>query len=647
MRFALPLALIFIIVVVLILASREPEVVPDLSGDDSATESPTSTTDQSNAQNKVQGNQRQSDVFGVSDNRVCVSEPRLIEVSGVELGDTISGFAQFNLDKALAGVSQSSGSDVNTLRALTLSVVIDNNQPDRQLTFDMGGIEAKYSATDSADVALRFPGHVLRNHSIASLVVRNDSGDMQDLAGYSNWMLCGEPVADSQFGKRDVVVNDVSDLNLGPGVNVMGGEYACAQGWGLQHHVAAGVTHSELANMLSAWGVRTVRLPVNEHCWLAESYPFEYLKAKITGRPYRDSVQQLVQLLTSQYQMHVVLDLHWTGTLEEKALELKPLPNHEFSAAFWRDVAEQFAHNNRVVFNLFNEAHVPAQTNESAEAVNASATTTTVNSGTGSADLAHTDLSTDSDIEKRAISSNWWKIWRDGNEQYAGMQSLVDAIRSTGATNHISFGGLDYSADQRGWLSYAPHDPLGRLWVDNHAYPADNKCTDRICWDQTLRPLIANGYGVMFGETGNSIGQHPQGCQADFVKRVYRFARENSIPALAWTFIAGGVADVQTNKPLQRNCQIPTLITRWPGESLSGDLSQNEVTEKKAFDPTPDNLLDDATWPGCVFYAYANGLPLDDFNLPDIDPAEAGSEAGSEVGAEVSSGVRYGTCSAR
>jgi hypothetical protein len=614
MRFALPLVLLVLAGVLLVFFSREPDVLPDITGTDN-----TALSDQQKGRQGAAPDERVNTklraITGAGANRVCVAEPLLLDVAA-EAGDTIAGVGQFDVQKALESFTEQQDIAVNSLRTITLAVVIDEQSRQlRSLSFNLGGVEATFNRGHSSDAVLRFPGHLLRNHSIVTVVVRDDDGDLLDLSNYTQWALCGEPFDDPSYTKKQVVKNDVSDLTPGPGVNVMGGEYACAQGWGLQHHLAVGVSHEELANMLAAWGVKTVRVPLNEHCWLADSYPFPYLNTNTTGRIYRESIQQLVELLTSQYQMHVVLDLHWTGTMVEKALELKPLPNHEFSEAFWRDVAEQFAHNDNVIFNLFNEPHIPAPESNQAAVGTAQREE---NLSIDAASLA------DADPERRAADENWWIVWRDGNDQYAGMQKLVDAIRNTGATNHISVGGLDFSADQRGWLTYAPYDPLGRLWVDNHAYPAEGKCTDELCWGQTLLPLVANGYGVMFGETGNSIGQSPQGCQSDFVKRVYRFAREHSIPVLAWTFIAGGVEDSQLNKPLQRNCQIPTLITRWPGELIDGDLSPNEINEKKSYDPTPDNLLDDATWPGCVFYAYANDLSLDDDHLPNIDPAEAG-----------------------
>jgi len=632
------------VVVALIFVSQEPEGVPNVTGSGSET--------RSQQKRQIESEAAAVSVFGVSDSRVCLSQPVFIDVprpnivTGTEPVETIAGVAQFRIDDVLAEFADNNGMPVDSLRVITLeaNVAAVRSQSDSLPEFNLAGSVGIPVTVDAERVALRFPGQLLRNHSIVTLMVRDDEGQLQDLAGLGNWSLCGEPYDDPQYSERKLVANDVSDLTLGPGVNIMGGEYACAQGWGLHHHVSVGVTHTELANMLLQWGVKTVRLPLNEHCWLADSYQFDYLSPNTSGTAYRESVHQLVELLTGQFKMRVVLDLHWTGTITEKALELKPLPNNDFSAVFWTDVAQQFAHNSNVIFNLFNESHVPAQPPQ--ENSEAEPTANAVDndgeekkygpslsadvSADVSADLS-TNLSAGSELEKTSAADNWWLIWRDGNDQYAGMQSLVDAIRATGARNHISVGGLDYSADQRGWVSYAPHDPHGKLWVDNHAYPADSKCNDRLCWEQTLLPLAANGYGVMFGEAGNAIGQHPQGCQADFVKRVYRFARDNAIPAFAWTFIAGGVTDTRTNKPAENNCRIPTLLTRWPGEAADGDLSQNEVADKKTSDPTPDNMLDDATWAGCAFYAYANGLPLDDISLPDLDPAEA--DAATNYGA--------------
>ena len=52
----------------------------------------------------------------------------------------------------------------------------------------------------------------------------------------------------------------------------------------------------------------------------------------------------------------------------------------------------------------------------------------------------------------------------------AGLQSLVNAIRSAGATQPIVLGGLDYNADLSQLLSHLPADPQHQLIASGHVY---------------------------------------------------------------------------------------------------------------------------------------------------------------------------------
>jgi len=272
------------------------------------------------------------------------------------------------------------------------------------------------------------------------------------------------------------------------------------------------------------------------------------------------------------------------------------MPNRTYSELFWTQVATTFKDRPNIAFNLFNEPH----------------------------------------------GINSWRELRDGTSSYVGMQALTDAVRNTTATNYIISGGLDYSGDSSGWLAYAPYDALGKLWSDNHAYPTGNKCQDNSCWSRNLGPIIDKGYGVMFGETGNSIGSDPAGCeQADFLKKVYTWSIQNGVPALTWTFIAGGIDHGQNtcptdadnnNSPSGGSCGIPSMITRWPGQ-LAENLVAKEVSDKCSYDPTPDNVHDDATWAGCAALAYINGANTNIISqIADDDPV---------------TNARYGNCSAQ
>ncbi len=543
--------------------------------------------------------------------RVCLTQPTL---SG--WGDEAPArFAEFAVAEALQRFNEHTGQSTDSLRAISLELTPPSS--DEPLQLELAGESLPLAAPAGQRVGAVFPGHRYRSHSVVNAMLTREQSAL-DLTDTRDWSLCGRPYDDPSVEWRDATANQLDNYAVGPGVNVMGGEYACVQGWGLHHHTAAGVTHQELANMLDAWRVRTVRLPVNEHCWLADLEGFDDLNPAFTGMAYRDSMRSLISLLTlAPYNMRVVLDLHWTGSRAQGALELKPLPDREFAERFWRSAATTFADNESVLFNLFNEPHVPRGAAAGSTAFAVSAPDTRANQA--AAELPEAQL-------QAAASRNWWAHWRDGHEQYAGMQTLIDAIRETGASNHIVVGGLDFSGDLRGWGSYAPADPLGRLWADNHAYPAGEKCRTQACWQRTLLPLVARGYGVMFGETGNSVGQYPQGCAADFVKRVYRFARAHNIPALGWTFLPGGTSDSDSNQPRENSCQIPSLITRWPGEGADdGDLSEGEIRDKRSFDPTPADWSDDATWAGCAALAYLFDLSLRDDDLPDTDPQTGGA----------------------
>src|SRR5256714_4582287 len=106
------------------------------------------------------------------------------------------------------------------------------------------------------------------------------------------------------------------------------------------------------------------------------------------------------------------------------------MPDMQYSPTFWTQVATAFKGNNAVVFDLFNEPY-PDAANSFADATEA------------------------------------WTCLRDGGTctgigyQVAGMQTLVNSVRATGATNVIMSAGLTWTNDLSQWLAYEPKDPTG------------------------------------------------------------------------------------------------------------------------------------------------------------------------------------------
>ena len=83
-----------------------------------------------------------------------------------------------------------------------------------------------------------------------------------------------------------------------------------------------------------------------------------------------------------------------------------------------------------------------------------------------------------------------------------GTQSVVTAIRDTGATNPIIIAGINYSNQLDHWLSYVPTDPLKQIIAGVHIYFDSIAREDPTCWSSQLGAIQAAGYPVVVDETG-------------------------------------------------------------------------------------------------------------------------------------------------
>jgi endoglucanase len=245
------------------------------------------------------------------------------------------------------------------------------------------------------------------------------------------------------------------------GVNRSGTEYACAQGWGFFD----GPSDSASVQAMASWKANVVRVPLNETCWLG----INGVAPAYSGDNYRRAIADYVALL-NRTGLAVILDLHWTAAGTAKALGQAPMPNRDHTPEFWRQVAAAYKGNNRVIFDLFNEPY-PDNNANTAEA---------------------------------------WRCWRDGGTcsgmsfQAAGMQELVDTVRSTGATNVILVGGIQYASRLTSWLANEPRDSLHNLAASWHIYNF-SWCNTVACWDSGAAP-VARQVPLVLGELGQNDG---------------------------------------------------------------------------------------------------------------------------------------------
>jgi len=281
------------------------------------------------------------------------------------------------------------------------------------------------------------------------------------------------------------------------GVDRSGGEFACVQGWGIWDGPA---TRTSVTAM-KTWDVTAVRVPLNEACWNGQGY----VKPAYRGARYRSAVRAYVRLL-NRNGLVAILDLHWSdgaysgpggNCTSSQATCQKPMPDAAQAIRFWRSVARTFKGHNAVVFDLFNEPFP-----QSAGGTEAAA----------------------------------WRCWRNGGTcagigyQVAGMQSLVNVVRSTGARNVLMLGGLAWANDLTGWLRHEPADPDHNLVASWHSYNF-NSCATRSCWTRQVAPVIRK-VPVVVGEMGEN------NCAASYIRPLMRWLDARHTSYLAWTWNA-------------------------------------------------------------------------------------------------------------
>jgi uncharacterized protein with LGFP repeats len=292
------------------------------------------------------------------------------------------------------------------------------------------------------------------------------------------------------------------------GVNIPGLEYSCVQGW--RSLPAAG----EFAAVAS-WKVNTVRLPLNESCWLG----LDGAPSGSTVTQYKADVKAWVDGAVAAG-LVVILDLHWNAPAGYTASGQRAMPD-ERSASFWTSVATTYAANKSVLFELFNEPY------------------------------------------SRSGFTLTWSCWKNGGclapvendatgtlsgSKYTvtGMQTLVSAVRTAGATQPLLLGGLNYSNDLSGWIANKPTDPLNQLVAAWHNYPGQGCSTT--CWNSTVTTVAANVPIVTteFGNTAETTSTAANNS-GNYLVPFMTWADAHGIGYLPWAWWDVGAAEANGN----------------------------------------------------------------------------------------------------
>jgi hypothetical protein len=267
------------------------------------------------------------------------------------------------------------------------------------------------------------------------------------------------------------------------GVNFSGAQYECFSNSGTVWDTPAGA--QALSGMI-AWHVNAVRLPLNEDCWLGiNGLPMRY-----TAASYRAAIHRWVARLHAAG-IYVLLNLHVCAPGTTRSTRELPMADADHGPAFWISVARSFKNDRAVMFDLYNE---PKRIN--------------------------------------------WACWRDGCAspyRIAGMQLLVRAVRSTGATQPVMADGIDYANDLSKWLANAPSDPLNQVVAGFHTYHDGLGCESARCWNASVA-VVAAKVPVVSGEIGEFD------CAHRFVDAYMHWADAHGVSYLAWAWNANDCA---------------------------------------------------------------------------------------------------------
>jgi hypothetical protein len=287
------------------------------------------------------------------------------------------------------------------------------------------------------------------------------------------------------------------------GVNRSGSEFACVGGYGFFD----GPTDAASIAAMKAWGINAVRVPINEDCWLG----INGVAAAYSGTNYQQAIETYVDLLLASG-IYPIVDLHWNAPGTTLATGQEPMADADHSPAFWTSAAGVFKSKGSVVLELYNEPWP------------------------------------DNDQDTTAA----WTCWRDGGScpsvsfTVAGMQTLVDTVRATGATNLLLLGGVEYSNALSQWAAYKPTDPLNNLAAAWHVYQG-NACSDASCFDQIAAPVAA-AFPIIATEIGDSS------CDGAFMTTVMQWLDAHDQSYAAWSWNAWGTA-----------CSNYSLVTDYTG----------------------------------------------------------------------------------
>jgi Tol biopolymer transport system component len=244
------------------------------------------------------------------------------------------------------------------------------------------------------------------------------------------------------------------------------------------------------------WHANVIRLPLSQDRWFGKA-----TEQKDGGKAYRELVQQVVAVCALRG-CYILLDLHWSDAGEWGMNIGQHVMPDQNSLLFWKELAAVYKNHPAVLFDLYNEPH---------------------------------DVTWDIWLKGGQVTERNRRTGTELKFESVGMQSLLDAVRATGAANVVVAGGLNWAYDMSGFLEGKQlADPTGNgVIYANHTYPIKGDTVRR--WVAKMEaaakkvPLIVSEFGT------EATGPASAGAHAEqWVRDVLVALHEHDWDWIAW-----------------------------------------------------------------------------------------------------------------
>jgi len=295
-------------------------------------------------------------------------------------------------------------------------------------------------------------------------------------------------------------------------------------------------TNPGFASMAS-WNINLVRIPLNEDTWLGVN---NCTTDGGTTATLQSNVKAAVAAANAAG-LYVILDLHWSAPKSFGCLKGQgAMPDSDYTEAAWTSLANTFKGNPAVMFEIFNE---PFGTNiysnwvapiNSAAPSGQSASDLSILLNGGSYDNGY--IYQCNSAVCNLVSGQLYLAPGTSPFQTAGMQTMVNAIRATGATNVVIANAMGWAGEIQTWLGAQPTDPIGQLAAGWHEDGGGQTTAT------TAQAILAAGYPIIITEAYN-VGSDATGYVDPNGVNLFNWATSNKVGYSYWAWVdwPGGI----------------------------------------------------------------------------------------------------------